>query len=420
MLHLLHEHERLAAYAGALPSQRYERVTSRRHPLLQWQWEPLGGLLPRGYYAGYNIGAQWADDGEAIVVAPKMANIDFVKMFMTCFTAGIAVEEFNKIYEVHSDEPPIAAPALRSVVSLLIVLHFLAVVARVRALKRGYVVRSENLHKAKGHIRILQNFRQNVLPHRYDRLYCTYDDYSCDIPENRLIKRALLAARALLRHQSGTTHEGTGVLRLLAQDLVLFEQVSPEVSLSEVPPQRGHKLLAEYKEALRLATLILRHYDATLSPRATSERVVPFVIDMPLLYEHYVLALLHAAYGNDIVYQLVGTQQERPDFLYRSDTYKAIMDTKYIPRYETQTIDKDYIRQVSGYGRDLRVLRALDYDGLTEESALCAVPSIIIYPTTSNANTANPFLRQTLATMCRAEKGWNRIYKIGIPLPTLS
>ena len=78
--------------------------------LVRWEKSPKTGEW--GYYAFYVIGAEWIDEKESLVVTAKqgMENIDFLKMFMTCFTSDLALEEFSNIYHIDSDEQPIYAP----------------------------------------------------------------------------------------------------------------------------------------------------------------------------------------------------------------------------------------------------------------------------------------------------------------------
>mgnify|MGYP000317343951 CR=1 FL=1 len=61
----------------------------------------------------------------------------------------------------------------------------------------------------------------------------------------------------------------------------------------------------EYSEAVRLAKLILRRYDFSISKTSTEDdNILPFTLDMSLLYEHYVYGLLHDAYGDKVLYQV--------------------------------------------------------------------------------------------------------------------
>ena len=131
----LQEHQQL--FIDGLPAEYNERYNHLE--LIQWD-KPMDNN-PWGYYASYKIGAEWIDNKETLVVTAKrgMENIDFLGMFMTCFTSDLALDSFTEIYKIDLDRPPILAPALNSIVSPLIVIHFISVVNRIKSLKRGYV-----------------------------------------------------------------------------------------------------------------------------------------------------------------------------------------------------------------------------------------------------------------------------------------
>jgi len=385
------------------------------------QWSKPMPKSSWGYYASYFIGAEWIDDKESLVVTPKksMGNIDFMNMFMTCFTSNLEVDSFSKIYSIDFEQRAINAPSLKSVVSPLIVLHFLGVVSRIKTLKRGYVHHSENLKKVKGHIRVMKNERLNIATKRYDRIFCNYDEYSVDIPENRLLKKALLFSKQMICFMGEKYQSYQNIKALIQKTLSLFENVSDEVVIKEVGQIKGHKLFKQYAEAIRLAKLVLRHFDFSINKVGNNDgTVVPFKLDMSLLYEHYVYGLLYAAYGDKIKYQAKG-ETGYPDFLYKSDIYKLILDTKYIPRYDENGLDTYVTRQLSGYSRDLLILKELGYDDVKEESSTPTVPCIIIYPEEGGGN-ENPFIGKQLKDLCcERVMNLNQFYKIKVKLPTI-
>lgn len=410
---LIEEHEQLKV--EDIPVEYDQRYNSLE--LIKWD-KPMKDSS-WGYYASYKIGAEWIDDQEALVVTTKrnMENIDFLGMFMTCFSSDLAVESFSEIYSIRSEAPAIEAPSLKGVISPLIVLHFLGVVSRIKSLKKGYVHHSENLKKVKGRIRILKNERTNIVLKRYDRIYCDYDEYSVDIPENRILKKALLFSQRLLSEMKAH-HSYPTIQQKLAKSLAMFENVSSDVEIRDIKFIKSHKIFRDYAESIRLAKQVLGYFDYSISKvSSTDNRVVPFVLDMSLLYEHYVYGLLYEAYHEKILYQYKGYGGTKPDFLFCSKSFKAILDTKYIPKYDNQELDVDVIRQLSGYGRDIRILKQLGYNDITEESPTPSVPCVIIYPIES-AKEGNPFLKTPLQKLCtnRARK-LSQFYKIKIPLP---
>ena len=372
-----------------------------------------------GYYASYVIGAEWIDDKEALVVTTKrgMEEIDFLTMFMMCFSSNLSVESFAEIYNIDSEAPVIHAPSLKGVLSPLIVLHFLGVVSRIKSLKKGYVHYSENLKKVKGHIKVMKNERKNIASKRFDRVFCDFDEYTVDIPENRLIKKALLFSSQILRTIAENHSIGNKAKLMLSRSLALFENVSDEVQIKEVSLIKGHKLFSEYNEAVRLAKLILRRYDYSISKTSSlDENVPPFTLDMSLLYEHYVYGLLNEAYGDKISYQFHG-KTGVPDFLYCSTGFKAILDTKYIPKYDSSSLDNNVIRQLSGYSRDIPILRQLGYEDMDEESPIPNIPCVIIYPK-EGSDVKNPFQNKKLRDLCTSPvRKLARFYKVCVPLP---
>lgn len=407
---LIQEHERL----GIEQNDRYENLSLVR-------WDKPMEHDPWGYYASYVIGAEWIDDKEALVVTTKrgMEEIDFLTMFMTCFSSDLSVESFAEIYNIDLEAPAIHAPSLKGVLSPLIVLHFLGVVSRIKSLKKGYVHYSENLKKVKGHIQVMKNERKNIASKRFDRVFCDFDEYTVDIPENRLIKKSLLFSSQILRTITETHSIGNKARLMLSKALALFENVTDDVQIKEVSLIKGHKLFSEYNEAIRLAKLILQRYDYSISKASSiDENVPPFTLDMSLLYEHYVYGLLNEAYGDKIKYQFKG-KTGFPDFLYCSTGFKAILDTKYIPKYESSSLDNNVIRQLSGYSRDIPILRHLGYDDIDEESPIPNVPCVIIYPKEGNG-VKNPFIKKTLRDLCTTPvRKLARFYKICIPLPIM-
>ena len=405
---LIQEHDCLSIEQN----DRYDNLS-----LVRWD-KPIE-CDPWGYYASYVIGAEWIDDKEALVVTTKrgMEEIDFLTMFMMCFSSDLSVESFAEIYNIDSEAPVIHAPSLKGVLSPLIVLHFLGVVSRIKSLKKGYVHYSENLKKVKGHIQVMKNERKNIASKRFDRVFCDFDEYTVDIPENRLIKKALLFSSQILRTITENHSIGNRCKLMLSKSLALFENVSDEVQIKEVSLIKGHKLFSEYNEAVRLAKLILRRYDYSISKTSSlDENVPPFTLDMSLLYEHYVYGLLNEAYGDKISYQFHG-KTGVPDFLYCSTGFKAILDTKYIPKYECSSLDNNVIRQLSGYSRDIPILRQLGYEDMDEESPIPNIPCVIIYPK-EGSDVKNPFQNKKLRDLCTSPvRKLARFYKVCVPLP---
>lgn len=413
----------------ALPDESESRKRDgcyKGNPLLRWDLS-IYAKLPKGverkrdnksfeWQTYYRIGAQWLDEKreQALVVTPKIDDIDFTKMFLSCLESGLAVTDFSEIYDIDFDQPAIPTNKLDTVLTPLIIIHFLTVVEGIakRGLKRGYVHREENLKKVKGRIRILANERKNVIPRRFDRVYSQYNEFTVDIPENRLIKKALLFAQRELARLPNFKHYSKLFL-LENKCLAAFTQVSPEIELRDVKLIKSHKLFREYDLAVKLAKTILRRNDYSLKKASDDKKLTPvFWLDMALLFEHYVYSILHEQYGEKIIYQFIGNENETPDFLYKNEDIPSILDTKYIDLDGACSMYK-IVRQLAGYARDVKILRKLGYT--RKEMDDVVVPCIFLYPKTNASNDDSN--RNILDKEWIPIDNWIKFYKISVALP---
>lgn len=368
----------------------------------------------------YRIGAEWLDAEQktAVVVTPKVSDIDFLEMFMTCLRTSEPNDDFSKIYDIDFESRPIKSKALNSILSPLLVVQFLNCVERIasRMLRKGYVIRHENLNKVKGRIDIVGNERRNLLAGHNETVLCKYDEYSVDTPENRYIKRGLLVARDMISLM--VRHNAYAILAAKCNScLSAFAHVSA-CCPGKTPQVKHNKLFRDYNESLRLASMLLRRQDICLSKSDVdmSDYVPVFRIDMALLFEHYTLALLRQRYGKSIMYQVKGCKGRFvADFLVSRSSFKAVLDTKYIPKYNTTPeVDAQYIMQLSGYARDKSLLKALGID-CGDEDSVPVVPCIILYPVLIESN-GKPF-RFAMSQKKRLPHTL-KFYKCPVPVPT--
>lgn len=160
-----------------------------------------------------------------------------------------------------------------------------------------------------------------------------------------------------------------------------FGDVSDSIG-DRLPVLKSNKLYREYSDALRIASMIMRRQDIAISQRdSRPDELVPvFRIDMALLFEHYALAVMRRTFSRRAVqYQVAGYGGRFvADFLLDTGRHRAIVDTKYIDGISATVAKADYIKQLSAYARDKRLLRALGYD-TTDDTTLPIVPCILIY-----------------------------------------
>ena len=320
----------LTALRGYINYDTSKLVTSAVN-LIRYEFDPNPKAYRDGFYSYYRVGAEWIDKEQkrAVVVVPKIGKIDFIEMFMTCLQDNEAADNFSDIYDIDFDAKPIQSKALSSILSPLLVVQFLMVVKKIaiKGLRKGYISKTEVLPKVKGRINLRLTERYAITGHR-ERVHCTYDEYSVDNPENRLLKKALLISHDMVSLM--TDHRAYATLSAMCNHcLSVFEDVSDEAS-EKLPIVKSNKLYREYSEAIRIAKMILRRQDVSANRNHdNSLNVVPvFRIDMALLFEHYSLAILRKAFGfSSVKYQTKGYGGRYiTDFLINSNNLKIIID----------------------------------------------------------------------------------------------
>lgn len=378
------------------------------------------GISSPDYKASYYIGAEWLPcRSKAVVVLPKMDGIDYVRMFLSALSHAPSAEYFSRCYGIDLEAPKIEANSVDNILSPLLMAHYLTAVKALLAkgLKRGYVQREENLHsKIKGRVMMSRHMKQNVSVGRADRVWCAYQEYSEDIPENRLLKKALLFVRRMASTLPALEAHGMSgdLTRMVNASLAAFAGVSDDVDPSAVRTERGNVLFGDYKGALKLAKTILRRYDYSIANvEAQSNKVPPFWIDMSRLYEVYVYSILDKAYPGAILFQAPGSWRTAADYLKTDE--RMVMDAKYKPRYAYTNEDMiDDVREMSGYARDRRILAAL---GVGDDPFI--PPCLVIYPVYGEGGGTLQSLSGPILPQATPVREFKEFYKIGIKVPML-
>ena len=368
----------------------------------------------KSYVANYMIGVQRIE-GEELVIEPKIESIDFLKMFSICLSSGIATEDFSKIYGINLDSEPVKTDInFSSSITPLLVVHFLQLLKEIvaKGLKYDYIQKNENIKKVKGKINISKHEQKNVVNHRYDRVYCKYMERSVDTPENRLLKKTLLFCQQFIIRMKENEAFKT-LYQTVNYCLSYFENVDNDIEIWEIRNTKNNSLYKNYSEAIKIAKTILRHFDYSITNvKNRKEKIPEFWIDMPLLYENYVLGLLKRDYGNDILYQRSGRFLWRPDFLHKKE--QIIMDTKYMPKLAKDDIYSDIVAQLAAYSRVKSFSDCLNVD----ENYV--IPCLVLYPELS-ASSENYHFNTTIPLIQQATHDNNllKFYKLPVPIPKL-
>lgn len=388
------------------------------------------------FTAGYYIGATWLNQAKAsvAVVLPKVKQLDYVKMFSEALNVCSKNEQdyFAKCYGIDFESPKIALKEskLTDALTVLITVHYLSLVEKVakRGLKKGYVNIEDNLKlKIKGRIKPLKNIKTNEVKKRIDHIYCAFTVFTEDIPENRLLKKALIFCKYYLSKLSAS-EANSSISTLSARvnkDLSLFRDVSDSIRISDICSIKSNKLYHYYAEAINTAKLVLKKADYSLHRNAENKNLTfPFWINMPALFELYVYSILNKAYPRQIKFQVQGRCKTRVDYIKFGPDEKVIIDAKYKPKYrDSQKGMIDDIREISGYARDEKILSQIYGNDIPNQVPAC----LIVVPEKIKVDdeddpTCNVFdfsSQHTLLKNATNIKGFTNFYKICIPVPSL-
>ena len=252
-----------------------------------------------------------------VVVRPK------VDMSRLVFLMGYAqAPDFWLDHSVHLDPDVELAEALATSFTRL------ATKALDQGLLNGYVTTSEALPVLRGRLRTADHINRRFgvgIP-----LEVTYDDFSVDIAENRLL---LASVVRLLR-----VHGLNAVTRHRLQRLRLqLADVSPLVRGQALPRWGPNRLNARYVPALRLAELVLG--GNSFEQRVGDLAVSGFVFDMWKIYEDFVCVALAEAlrrYGGHSQMQFRthldhgAVVPMKPDLVWsRQGVARLVVDAKY-------------------------------------------------------------------------------------------
>ena len=395
--------------------------------------------INKDFTASYYIGTCWLQEGEiAAAVMPKM-ELDYFEMLRAVLAVDTEYElqYFSKCYGIDFDQPAIPLKQDINYLTPLLIAHFISLTEKIiqKGLKKGYVYREENLkNKIKGKVCVSKTIKENLSKCGLNKNICAFQEFTTDIPENRLLKKVLLFCKKMMSTSESFTRHSAGqtLVQKLPRILLSFETISGYIQPSEIKQFHASKLFPHYRSALQLAKLILRRYDYSINNiSALEQETVPYWINMSGLYELYVYAQLIKNYGKEnIGFQVSGYEKTAVDFIKKDE--QLIIDAKYKPQYAHSDAGMlDDIRQISGYARDKKILKALGISEHSHDEIKC----LIIYPepqnkTESNNNPSpnenklnercNIFIDgndQTLIEQATEIKYFRNFYKIGIPLP---
>lgn len=369
----------------------------------------------------YFIGIGWMEERKtAIRISPKFNddnfNVDYISMLDDVLRDSKNFHEIDGLLEIDFAKAPIEISAQDDDLSLFLVAEYTHVIQYItsKGLKKAYHDVESNLHsKLKGKLLLGKDLRTNKIHGNLTSNLCKFQEYGIDIPENRLLKKALEASMKILDYYDPTTvRKYKSAIREIYP---FWGKVGNKHPSDKVSERKQNSFFKEYTIAIKLAKLILSKSALSQVRGNSTTTTHPYWIDMSKLFELYVLAKLRNRFGDDnIKYQKTFSRwRQRPDFLLKkTDNHRPyVIDAKY-KRYDEQdenhySINIEDIRQVCGYARIKGIHDELGiaYDNI--------IPCLIVYPS------------KTGPTFINDEKLWNRtpienfveLYKTGIKLP---
>lgn len=153
-----------------------------------------------------------------------------------------------------------------------------------RGVLQGYLNVDESLRTVKGRIRISDQISRR--PGMLVPLEVSYDEFTEDIAENRILRAAL----ERMGKVPGVRPEVLSRLRQLKGKL---DAVTHLPSGAPLPPWSPSRMNVRYQAVLRLAELILRN--ASAEAGEGKQQTASFVVDMAQVFEDFVGAALRGA-----------------------------------------------------------------------------------------------------------------------------
>jgi 5-methylcytosine-specific restriction enzyme subunit McrC len=184
-----------------------------------------------------------------------------------------------------------------------------------------------------------------------------YEDYTADIPENRILAAA---TRRLLRLPLVPPKTRATLHRIAA----ILMDVTPLADFAQVPATVETRLTSRYQPALRLARLVLAQRGVELPPHPRTGTVAAsgFLFDMNKIYEDWLTATLRRAlerHGGNVVPQHLlyldaarGLPAVKPDITWwNGGACQAVIDAKYATF--KKTAPTEHLYQLLAYANAL-------------------------------------------------------------------
>ena len=370
----------------------------------------------------YIVGVNWVVKGKLpIYIKPKLNNdtneVDYLSMLFEALKETENIDHLDNLYSIDFNAPLIQIEQQQDILSPLLIIEFLTILKQIvkKGLKKSYYDVTQNLNtRVKGKVLVNASVKKNHTKSKLHFNYCKYQEFGYNSIENRLLKKTLEFAKAVIANHKSLS--STSTIQLFNYISPAFSNVSSDVSLKEVANLKHNPFFKEYKSAVKISKIILKRFSYNISQVSeTKYKTPPFWIDMTKLFELYLFKKLKEVFPlrGEVLYHEKFHKLE-PDILLNSivngKEFKVIVDAKYKPRYENGSISHKDAAQVSGYGRLKSVRKKMK---ISDNDFL--VDTLIIF--TSNDSENGYVVKENL--LIEEDKRYSKLYKYSIQIPTI-
>lgn len=155
------------------------------------------------------------------------------------------------------------------------------------------IIREENnfTGKIKGKILFNKQIQKNIVKGHEERIYCGYVQKSEDIYENHILKYALIQAKEYLYSKKMSYSQIEREIRaceLRLKDVGVLGEINPEgIDNIQLPV-----IYKNFEQVMKLAYLVIAQISMTSNLENDSNKMVPYAVNMPLLFECYCRSLI--------------------------------------------------------------------------------------------------------------------------------
>lgn len=290
------------------------------------------------------VGVFQTKDGTTIEILPKIKNISEKesRQILLQMLKTLKNSPFKNLNHAHLKNEKL--PLLEIFIAMF--LEELSLLIK-KGIKSDYILKEENLPFLKGKLKINEQIKFNTI-HK-ERFFVSYEEFSNNRAENRLIKTTL-------HYLYKKSHSNQNQQRI-REFLFVFDDVMASTNIAHdfLHVKRDRAMKAYEQTLLWCKTFLLGN---SFSPYKGDDLAFALLFDMNLLFESYVGHYLKkqgfTVRLQDKTHHLVETPKKfalRPDIVFTCNNETMIADTKWKIIHEEKEISQADMYQLFAYGK---------------------------------------------------------------------